>query len=112
MFRKILICSDGSEGALTAARMGAQIAQKFHSAVLLIHTYDPAVTAYPAFGGGGWEFAASQDGLDAEAEAERRDMVEHTGQICRRQVSPTRPCSNAGIPSKRSRGPPNSSRQI
>ena len=35
MFSKILICLDASEGALTTARMGAQIAQNFHSAVLL-----------------------------------------------------------------------------
>jgi nucleotide-binding universal stress UspA family protein len=81
MFSKILICSDGSEGALAATRIGAIIAREFSSRVLLVHSYDPAITAYPAFGGGGWEFAASQDGLDTEAETARRDMVEHTGKI-------------------------------
>ena len=81
MFDKILICSDGSESALLAARAGARIAQQFHSAVVLVHSYDPAAVAYPAFGGGGWEFAAGQDVLDVEAEDARRDMIQHTGKI-------------------------------
>jgi nucleotide-binding universal stress UspA family protein len=81
MFSKILLCSDGSESAGAAARMGASIAQKFHSTVLLVHTYDPTITAYPAFGGGGWEFAASQDGLDAKAVEAQRAILDHTGRI-------------------------------
>lgn len=83
MFSKILICSDGSEGALTAARAGARIAQKFGSAVLLVYAYDPAIVAYPAFGGGGWEFAPGQDGIDCEAEETRHNIEEHTGRILR-----------------------------
>ncbi len=81
MFSKILLCSDGSEGALAAARMGALMAQQFQSKVLLVHSCDPAIAAYPAFGGAGWEFAVSQDGLDTEAEEERRTLIEHTGKI-------------------------------
>ena len=81
MFSKILICSDGSEGALTAARMGARIAQKFHSAVLLIHTYAPAITAYPAFEAGGWELPIVQEEIDACTEAARVILEERTGKI-------------------------------
>jgi nucleotide-binding universal stress UspA family protein len=73
MFSNILVCSDGSEGALEAARMGARIAQKFHSVVFLIHP----------FGGGDWEFAASQEGMDVYAEKTRREMEERTGKILR-----------------------------
>ncbi len=83
MFRKILLCSDGSQGALTAARMGAQIAQRFHSAVLLVHAYDPNIAVYPAVGGGGWEYASGKGLLDKEAEAMQRSMMEHTGRILR-----------------------------
>ena len=73
MFHKILVCSDGSEGALAAARMSAQIAQRFDSAVLLIHP----------FAGRDWEFAVSREGLDAYAAEARRELEEHTGRIFR-----------------------------
>ncbi len=81
MFNKILFCSDGSEGALKATRMGALIAQRFYSAVLLIHTYDPTINTYPPFGGGDWEFTSGQGILDADPEKMRRDLAEHTGKI-------------------------------
>jgi len=83
VFSKILVCLDGSVGALTAARMGAQIAQKFHSAVLLVHTDDPAIAVYPEFGGGGWEFSPSREGIDSETEETWRNLAEHTGKILR-----------------------------
>jgi len=73
MFSKILVCLDGSEGALTAAIMGAQIAQKFHSAVLLIHV----------FMGGNWEFAIGQDEIDSYTEEAQRILEEHAGKIFR-----------------------------
>jgi nucleotide-binding universal stress UspA family protein len=81
MFRKVLICSDGSEGALTAARMGAQVAQKFHSDVLLLHTYDLAVAAYPTFEAGVWQLPVMEEGMDSYAEEARLALEEHTGQI-------------------------------
>lgn len=81
MFSKILLCSDGSEGALTAARMGAQIAQKFHSDALLIHTYDLAVAAYPTFEAGMWELPVIQAGMDSYAAEARNALEEHTGKI-------------------------------
>ena len=81
MFSKILLCSDGSEGALTATKMGVQIAQRFHSAVLLVHSYEPTFTEYAAFGGEGWEAAANQDVLDTEDEAARRNLIVYTGKI-------------------------------
>ena len=81
MFSKILICSDGSEGALTAARMGARIAQKFHSEALLLHTYDLAVAAYPTFVAGVWELALSPEGMDSYAAEARLALETHTGKI-------------------------------
>jgi len=81
MFGKILVCSDGSEGALTAARMGALIASKFHSDVLLLHTYDLSVAAYPAFVAGVWELAVSPDGMDTYAAEARLALEAHTGKV-------------------------------
>ena len=98
MFSKILLCSDGSEGALTAARLGAQIAQKFHSDVLLLHTYDLAIAAYPTFAAGVWELPVSEEGMDSYAEEARHGA----GRAYRQDFSGggrhrTRPCSNVVI---------------
>jgi nucleotide-binding universal stress UspA family protein len=81
MFSKILLCADGSEDALTAAKMVAQIAQKFPSTVLMIHTHDPAFTTAAAFGEDVWEVAANQNGHDAEVEDGQRKLIENTGNI-------------------------------
>jgi nucleotide-binding universal stress UspA family protein len=44
MFQHILVATDGSDHALQAARIAAEIAQKFGSKVTLLSVYDP-----PAF---------------------------------------------------------------
>ena len=41
MFTKILVCSDGSEQAIKAARAAAEIARKFESKVVLVSVYNP-----------------------------------------------------------------------
>ncbi len=41
MFNNILVCSDGSEHALEAARAAAEIAKKFGSHVTLVHVFLP-----------------------------------------------------------------------
>ena len=81
MFRKILVCSDDSEGALTAARMGAQIARKFHSDVLLLHTYDLTVAVYPLFEAGVWQLPVRQEQMDFYLEEARVTLAAHTGKI-------------------------------
>ena len=43
MFSKILVCSDGSDKALEAAAVAAEMAQKFGSQVILLNVYDPSV---------------------------------------------------------------------
>ena len=83
MFSKILVCSDGSDGALIAVKMGAQIAQKCHSALLLIHTYDLTVAAYPPLVAGAWELPVSQNGMDAYAGQARIALEAHAGKILR-----------------------------
>lgn len=42
MFNKILVCSDGSEAALKAARAAAEIAKKFDSRVVLLNVFTPS----------------------------------------------------------------------
>ena len=50
MFHTILLCSDGSEYSLKAARAAAEIAQKFDSQILLLHVYNPSVVPVPFTG--------------------------------------------------------------
>ena len=41
MFTKILIASDGSEGAHRAAQAGAEIARRFNAPVTVLHVFSP-----------------------------------------------------------------------
>lgn len=43
MFSKILVCSDGSDIAIRAAAVAAEIALKFGSQLILLNVYDPSV---------------------------------------------------------------------
>ena len=81
MFRKILVCSDDSEGALTAARMSAQIARKFHSDVLLLHTYDLTVAVYPLFKAGVWQLPVRQEQMDFYIEEARVTLEARIGKV-------------------------------
>ncbi len=47
MFRKIVLCADGSEHALEAARAVAELTQKFDSHITLLSVYNPAITPIP-----------------------------------------------------------------
>lgn len=80
MFKTILVCSDGSEGAQAAARMAVQVARKFEAAVILLHTYD-LTNAYPAYAGTVWELAFNEGNMDSYAKAARRAMDDTTGLI-------------------------------
>ena len=42
MFSKILLCSDGSDHALQAARVACEIATRFHSGLTLLSVFNPA----------------------------------------------------------------------
>jgi nucleotide-binding universal stress UspA family protein len=46
MFRKILVCSDGSENATQAARVAALIAREFHACTLLLTVFNPSTLIY------------------------------------------------------------------
>ena len=43
MFSRILLCSDGSDKAIEAATVAAEIALKFGSELILLSVYDPSV---------------------------------------------------------------------
>ena len=50
MFTKILLCTDGSNHALEAARATVELAQKFGSEVVLLNVFNPAIVPVPFVG--------------------------------------------------------------
>lgn len=80
MFAKILVCSDGSEPALKAARTAAAIARSFQSSVVLVTVYDPSTIPTPYIGiPDGSLLTATDAGRYAE---ETQRMVERdTGRV-------------------------------
>jgi nucleotide-binding universal stress UspA family protein len=47
MFQKIIVCADGSEPSLQAARAAGELAQKFGAQVLIVSVFSPTATAMP-----------------------------------------------------------------
>lgn len=85
MFSKILICSDGSEKAIAAAAVAAEIALKFGSQVVLLNVYDPSVIPAATMGipGGLLETTVSESCYAEEiqngAERETGEVLEKAG---------------------------------
>src|SRR5436305_1416304 len=78
MFTKILICSDGSKHALTAARTGALLAKQFKSEVTLLNVFDPSSvpSAYMSEPGCAWGMATD---LASYTEEVQRSVERETG---------------------------------
>lgn len=61
MFKRILVCSDGSDSALKAVKAAAEIACKFSGTVTLVHVFDPSVAPIPFVGVPGTELLAADN---------------------------------------------------
>jgi nucleotide-binding universal stress UspA family protein len=86
MFTHILLASDGSDHALQAARVAAEIAHRFDSRITLLSVFSPPVIATPMAGSP--EMLMSTETLTQETEVlaryaeEVQDAVERrTGQV-------------------------------
>src|SRR5579871_4481338 len=62
IFRKILVCSDGSEASLQAARLAALLAGRLQAQSLFLQVYDPSPA--PPSSSGLWELCDSDQSLD------------------------------------------------
>ena len=62
MFNKILYCTDGSEPAVKAGAVAADMSQKFGAPLTVLHVFHPPTYLYPAFDGAGFVI----DPVDAE----------------------------------------------
>jgi nucleotide-binding universal stress UspA family protein len=47
MFKRIMVCSDGSDSALRAAGKAAEIAKRFDAHIILVHVFLSAEAIYP-----------------------------------------------------------------
>jgi len=89
MFERILICSDGSEQALEAARLGCDIARRYSSRVTVLFVYDtPEALAYSALGyntllGHG---LFDPDRVKRQSEEAHRRVEEQTDPVIRESV--------------------------
>lgn len=54
MFTKILYCSDGSDPAVKAGKVAAEIAKRFDASVTALHVFHPPTNVYPAYDGAGF----------------------------------------------------------
>ena len=83
MFSKILVCSDGSDFSLDAARIGASIAGHFRSEVLALNVFHSpyAGTGYM----GMWELAIHQDIIDSCARELKEAIEEDILPLFKRQ---------------------------
>lgn len=80
MFSKILICSDGSENALAAARTAARIAQQFKSDVTIVSVFDPASVPSAFMGEPGCAWGMATD-LASYTEEVQRSVERDTGKV-------------------------------
>jgi nucleotide-binding universal stress UspA family protein len=79
MFRKILLCSDGSPSALHAAKVAAGIARQFHAQITLISVFNLAAWFAPdSFVS---EVAPDMAALTAVAEETHQRIQRETGQV-------------------------------
>jgi nucleotide-binding universal stress UspA family protein len=79
MFTKILVCSDGSEHALRAAQVTAEIALKFDSRVLVTSVFDLTAMVAPMMGA--WELAVSEEPIEGHAREGQEALARRAGRI-------------------------------
>ncbi len=79
MFNHILVCSDGSEHAIQAAKTGSEIARKCGSQVSLITVLDVTAAVMPCVGQ--WESIALTDDLLECATEAQKNAEKSTGKV-------------------------------
>ena len=93
-FRKIVLCSDGSDEALAAAQSAAEIAEKFASDIVLVNVFNPDVVPVP-FVGIPESVLMAEGNVGRYAEDLQTDVEKQTGSIldaaklrytCRREI--------------------------
>ena len=72
MFKKILVCSDGSDYARDAALVTVQVAAHFKAEVVALNVFPTFLAAM-----GVWNLAMGQDVMDDYAKAQKENVTKH-----------------------------------
>ncbi len=96
MFKTILVCSDGSDAALHAARTAARIACQFGSEVILLNVFDDSIGRMPSLGV--WEIGIPLTDFVQYASKVQQDAEERTGAVFMEAGVPFRPLQEMGNP--------------
>lgn len=96
MFKSILVCTDGSEQAMNAARTAAQIACKFDAKVTLLNSFDDIVSTLPNLGV--WELGIRPEEFVRYASEVQQDIEKRTGAMFEEAGVPFLPLREMGRP--------------
>lgn len=94
MFSKILVCNDGSEHAMKAARTAIDLAKRFGSEVLVIDVLAPLPTVAPYVLS--MEAAPDMGEIIQEAEAEQRATLDCVASLFQKESIPVRVLPETG----------------
>ena len=96
MFNKILVCSDGSDCALAAARAGAAIARRHGAEIIVLNVFHPALAGPAEIGA--WAIAIDQEVIDRRAREERAAVEQSISPIFAELNTPHRVVQETGHP--------------
>ena len=96
MFKTILVCSEGSDSALNAARTAAAIAGEFGSEVILLNVFDDNLSTLPYLGV--WELGIPQEDYRQYVSKAQQDAEERTGVVFKEAEMPFLPLREIGNP--------------
>ena len=96
MFKKILICADGSACALAAARAGAAIARHYAADALVLNVFDHATIGPGEIGA--WAIAIDQDVIERCARETKLEVEKSIKPIFAEPATPYRSIQEIGHP--------------
>ena len=96
MFKTVLVCSDGSDQALHAARAAAEIASRFDATLLLLNVFDDSVSSVPYMGV--WQLGISPDVFNRYASQVQQEAEKRTGAVIKEAGVPFEPLREMGHP--------------
>lgn len=96
MFKEILVCSDGSDHALQAARIAGELARPFQAHITLLSVFD--LPGMAASYGAAMEIVSYAEVL-TQMEQEMHDSVQQkTGEVLQKLEVPYQSCRETGHP--------------
>jgi len=93
MFKKILVCSDGSDCSLEAARMGASIAGRFGAEVVALHVFHIDSGSM-----GVWAIVLDNDSVDRSAREQRKAIEQSLRPLFEQAGAPFQMVQKIGHP--------------